>query len=152
MNSGNFRRGRHGALLDVAHFVQETYDFIADFEDLRPDLDDVAREQLLFVCGILLHTGHAAVLFAHVSGSDAQFCEQIPRGLVEFSRVPHHVHVAHVIAVPRMHRAFVCECLHIYFVFRSGGVLMQVLRARMVPTGSRPQFLFRGTCDPLTLF
>src|SRR5262249_52903305 len=32
-------------------------------------------------------------------------CQQVPRCLVELARIPHHVHVAHVVAVPRIDRA-----------------------------------------------
>jgi len=47
-----------------------------------------------------VHRGHAALLLAQVAGRDAYLVNQIPGRFVEFSDVPHHIDMAHMVAVP----------------------------------------------------
>jgi hypothetical protein len=42
-------------------------------------------------------------------GRQADCVEELPRCLIELSHVPHDVHVADVVAVPRIHSATVCK-------------------------------------------
>ncbi len=67
--------------------------------------DDIARPKFPFVGRILLYRSHHAVLFAHIGKRQPQAGKHLPRGLVEFSGVPHDVQVAHVVALPGVNRA-----------------------------------------------
>jgi hypothetical protein len=94
VNAGDFAGGGNLAGFGVAHFVAEADGFDADLEQLAFHLDDIARQQFTFIADILLNRGHAAAGFAQRSRGQPDPREQIPVGFVEFSHIPHDVHVA----------------------------------------------------------
>jgi hypothetical protein len=85
--------------------VPETDGFFADLEQNASDFDDVARQQFAPVADVLLDRGHAAAGFAQIGRGQPEPGEQIPVGLVEFTDIPHDIHVADVVALPRIDRA-----------------------------------------------
>jgi len=50
--------------------------------------------------------GHA---FEKVGASKPQIAAQMPGCFIEFFHVPHNVHVTHVVAMPWINRAAICE-------------------------------------------
>jgi hypothetical protein len=80
--------------------MPEAQALLGHLQHLRPDLDDVARKQLLLVGNILLHAGHAVALAAQISRRETDLAEQHPVRLVEFDAVGCDVHVSDVVAVP----------------------------------------------------
>src|SRR5690606_21742410 len=97
--------GGEGAALGVVHLVDEARHLLAHFEERRAHDDDIAGEQLALVSDVLLHGGHRAPLLAQECRGDAHRREEVPRRLVELADIPHDVHMAHVVALPRVHRA-----------------------------------------------
>ncbi|MHC2365864.1 hypothetical protein ACVIQT_000502 [Bradyrhizobium diazoefficiens] len=105
--------------LGVRHVVPEADRLVANLEQVAADLDDVAGQQLTLVGDVLLHGGHAATRAAQVARRQPKAGEQIPVGLVEFADIPHDVHVADMIALPRIDRAAIgCLLLHRNFSLR----------------------------------
>src|SRR5256712_7652897 len=99
--------GQHGDRGDligllVPHLVKEPDDLLSHFEDPGSDRNDIPGAQLPFVRGILLDPRHSAIVLAQERGCKAQRREQMPGGLVELADVPHHVHLSHVVALPRI--------------------------------------------------
>jgi hypothetical protein len=94
----------------VAHLVQEANGLFADLQQPAFDLDDIAGQQFPLVADVLLHRGHAAAGFAQIGRRQPYPREQIPVGLVEFADIPHDVHVADMIALPRIDRAAIGGC------------------------------------------
>src|SRR5262249_8977682 len=87
------------------HLVQEADRLVLDLEQRAPDLDDIAREQFALVGNVLLHASHAVPGFAQIGRCHAETGEEIPVGFVEFADIPHDVHMADVVALPRIDRA-----------------------------------------------
>src|SRR6185312_4516627 len=85
---------------------------VADLEQPAPDLDDIAGQQLALVGDVLLHRRHAAAGLAQIGRRQPEPREEIPVGLVEFPDIPHDVHVADVIALPRIDRAAIGRLCH----------------------------------------
>src|SRR2546427_2667766 len=99
--------GQHGDRGDligllVPHFVKEPDDLLSHFEDPGSNHNDISGAQLPFVRGILLDPRHSAIMVAQERGREAQRREHMPGGLVKLADVPHHVHVSHVVALPRI--------------------------------------------------
>src|SRR5687768_5765516 len=86
----------------VAHLVHEAGELFAHLEEGGAHDDGLAGVQLALVGDVLLHRRHATPVLFEERGGDAQLGEQVPRRLVELADVPHDVHVAHVVAVPRV--------------------------------------------------
>src|SRR5215472_15535578 len=86
--------------LRVRHLVKEPDYSFSYFQNSRLNCDQISREQLTFVDRFLLHSGHASPIVGQVGWSNPNMGQQMPCGLVELARVPHYVHVAHMIAVP----------------------------------------------------
>ena len=92
---------------DVNHFVPENKYLRPELQDPGVDIDDVPCDEFLLIGNILLHPCQPKVVFAHVACVDSKFCGKRPTSLIEFSRVPHDVHMTHVIALPRIDNATV---------------------------------------------
>ncbi len=107
MDHGQDANRGHLARLRVAHFVHELYNLVPTLKHSRAHGDHVAREQFVLVGDVLLHGRHRARIVAKEGSSDSELREQVPGRLVEFSDVPHYVHVPHVVAVPGVDRAAV---------------------------------------------
>ena len=105
MHAGELADGRDLAGLGVAHFVHEADRSVADLAQRGADFDDVAREQLALIGDVLLHRRHAAAGVAQIGRRQPEPREEIPGGLVELADIPHDVHVADMVAVPRIDRA-----------------------------------------------
>src|SRR2546421_5283598 len=106
----NVDSGQHGDRGDligllVPHLVKEPDDLLSHFEDPGSDRNDIPGAQLPFVRGILLDPCHPAIVLAPERGREAQRREHMPGGLVELADVPHHAHVSHVGALPRINGA-----------------------------------------------
>jgi len=71
-----------------------------DLDDPGAHHEHVPGPQFAAVAQMLLHRGHAAIFASQVRGGHPHQGEQVPGGLVEFPHEPHHIHVAHVIALP----------------------------------------------------
>ena len=77
------------------------------------DLDDISGQQFAAVGNVLLNSGHAAAGFPQIGRRQPDPREQIPVGLVEFADIPHDVHVADMVALPRIERpAIGCRRIH----------------------------------------
>src|SRR6516225_1421726 len=61
---------------------------------------------------VLLDRGHTAVLLGEVGGRQPKCGKEVPVRLVKFADVPHDVHVTDVVALPRIHGAFVDDRAH----------------------------------------
>jgi len=61
------------------------------------------------VADVLLDRRHAAAALAEIGRRQADLGEQMPSRLVELADIPHHVHMADVIALPRIDRAAIGE-------------------------------------------
>jgi hypothetical protein len=57
----------------------------------------------MFVSSFLLHGHHGPLILAQVRGCDSNLAQQVPRGFIKFTCVPHHIHVAHMITLPGIH-------------------------------------------------
>src|SRR5262249_52451239 len=90
---------------NVAHLMHEAHGLIADFKQSAFDLDEVSGKHLTLVGDILLHGGHTAARLAHIARREAEPSKKIPVCLVKFTHVPHDVHVADVITLPRINSA-----------------------------------------------
>src|SRR2546422_5774385 len=102
--------GQHGDRRDLAgllvpHLVEEPDDLLSHLENPGSNRNDVPGEELPFVRSILLDPRHPAIMLAQERGREAQRGEEMPGGLVELADVPHHVHVSHVVTLPRIDRA-----------------------------------------------
>src|SRR5207253_7166287 len=86
-----------------------------EFEQFAGHLDDIAGQQFALVADILLHGGHAAPAVAQIARRQPEPREQIPVRLVELADIPHDVHVADMIALPRTDRAAIGRLLHRIF-------------------------------------
>lgn len=100
------RGGRcNGLRLLISHLVIEAYYFFAHLQNPGPNRDEVAGEEFLLIGRVLLDACHAPVVLAHVGGSNSDLVKQIPRCLIEPSRVPHDIHVSHVVTMRWAHNA-----------------------------------------------
>src|SRR2546427_9624722 len=105
VDSGQY--GDRGYLIGllVPHLVEEPDDLLSHFEDPGSDRNDIPGAQLPFVRSVLLDSRHPSIVLAQERGGEAQRREQMPGGLVKLADVPHHIHVSHVVALPRVDRA-----------------------------------------------
>ena len=95
----------------LVHAVREVNCLVVYLEHLRHDFHGVAGEQFLPVVDGLFDRGHAPALLAQIGCRKAESRQERPRRLVELAGVPHHVHVAHVIAMPRINQAAIGDRL-----------------------------------------
>src|SRR5262245_6022156 len=96
----------------IAHFMQEADRLFAQLQKPAPDLDDIACEQLAPVGDVLLYAGHPAAGLPEITRRQPEPGEQVPVGLVELADIPHDVHVADMVALPRIDRAAIGGFLH----------------------------------------
>src|SRR5579859_6057808 len=96
-------RGKFLGLL-ICHFVGKEEGFFANLLEGRADGDGVAGEQFAFVLDALFHRDQANPFLAQARGRQPHGRKKLPGGLIKFAHVPHHVHVAHVIAMPGINR------------------------------------------------
>src|SRR5690348_10911021 len=82
---------------------------LAHFMKPGPDRDQIACQQLALILDALLYGHHPDALFAHALAGQSGQSQQVPSRLIEFSDIPHDIHVAHVIAMPRINRSAICE-------------------------------------------
>ena len=94
-------RGKFLGLL-ICHFVAKDEGFFANLLEGRADGNGVAGEQFAFVLDALFHRDQANPFLAQARGRQPHGRKKLPGGLIKFAHVPHHVHVAHVIAMPRI--------------------------------------------------
>jgi hypothetical protein len=107
MYAGERRRRRHFVSIGLAHLVMEPDRLVLDVKQHRVDGEDIARQELALLLDGLLDRRHAALIPAQECGREPECMKEVPRPLVELADVPHDVHVAHLVAVPRIHRALV---------------------------------------------
>jgi hypothetical protein len=110
VSGGEFASGGDFAGLGVAHLVHQADRLVADLEQHTFDLDNIAGQQFALVGDALLRRDHAVAGFPQVSRRQSDPRKQIPVGLVEFADVPHDVHVADMVALPRIDRAAIGCC------------------------------------------
>src|SRR6266702_1332957 len=89
----------------ICHFVGKDEGFFANLLEGRADGDGVAGEQFAFVLDALFHRDQANPFLTQPRGRQPHGRKKLPGGLIKFAHVPHYVHVAHVIAVPRIDRS-----------------------------------------------
>src|SRR3954469_10221351 len=89
----------------VAHFVHELGHSLAHLDEGGAHRDGIAGEELAPVSNVLLHGRHAPPVLFQEGGRDPGRGEEIPGRFIELAHVPHDVHVAHVVAVPRIDHA-----------------------------------------------
>src|SRR3954468_12812492 len=109
MDRRDFASGRDLPGLRIAHLMPEADRLYSEIEQFAGDLDDVARQQFALVADGLLHGGHAAAAVTQIAWRQSEPREQIPVRLVELAGIPHDVHVADVIALPRINRAAIAR-------------------------------------------
>src|SRR5579863_5046532 len=78
-------------------------------DQVAPNLDDIPSHELVLIRDILLDTSYPERLVAEIRRGQPDVREEIPGRFIEFSNVPHDVHVTHVVAVPGEDRAAVCD-------------------------------------------
>jgi hypothetical protein len=104
VNAGDLANRGDFAGLGVAHLVPESDRFFADLEQHASNFDDISSQQFAPVGDILLNRSHATAGFPEESRRQPDPREQIPVGLVELADIPHDVHVADMVALPRIDR------------------------------------------------
>src|ERR1700741_2640775 len=114
MDRGQLAACGRFASLDIDHVVSQTKHLLAQLENAAADFDNVAGEKFALVADVLLDPRHAAAALAEMGRRHAGLGEQVPGGFVELTDVPHHVHMAHVIAVPRIDRATIGQYIRHY--------------------------------------
>jgi len=87
----------------VSHFLKKANRFIPDFTDFRANCDQIAGMQFTLVLNPLINRGHANALILESLWGETECRQDLPPGLVEFPDVPHHVHMPHLIALPRIY-------------------------------------------------
>src|SRR5512134_1647515 len=93
----------------VAHLVKEMNRFFLDLQDAGPDRNHIPCVQFLLVRDVLLDGGHSAPLRLQKGWGQGERGKKLPCGFVELPDVPHDVHVSHVIAMPRVDNAAICD-------------------------------------------
>ena len=112
MHAGELAARRGLAVLDVDHVVGETKHFATDVEHAAANLDESpAISSRLYV---LLHRRHAAPARAQIARGYADPGEQMPGRLVELADIPHHAHMADMIALPRIDRAAISQNIRLH--------------------------------------
>ena len=91
--------------------MREAQHLFAYFDDRGIDRDRGTGHQFALVLKVLLDGRHAALPVTQVRRVEAEPREQLPRGLVEFADIPHDIHVAHVVAMPRVYRTLISDLL-----------------------------------------
>ena len=93
--------------LRIAHLVYKTQRFVADLEKAAADFHDFAREQFALVGDVLLNRRHPALFGSQIGRREPDARQMTPIRFVEFAHVPHDVHVADLVALPRIDATFV---------------------------------------------
>src|SRR5215469_5749234 len=91
--------------LIVRHLVHKADRFLFHFQYSRTNADEIACTQFTLVFNMLLHCGHSGPFAGEAGPRQAKAQEKLPCSFIEFSHIPHYVHVAHMIAVPRINGA-----------------------------------------------
>src|SRR5215475_12704091 len=112
MHGRDLAGGDDLAGLGIAHFMQEADGLFAQLQQPASDLDNVAGKQLALVADVLLHAGHTAAGLPEIARRQTKPREHVPVGLVELADVPHDVHVADMVALPRIDRAAIGGFVH----------------------------------------
>jgi hypothetical protein len=129
----------------------KTNNLLAHFDKVRLYSDQVAGDQFFAILNGLLNRRHAAVFPPQIGGGQPELVEEIPRRFIEFSDIPHDIHVADMVALPRIHGSQISdEFVHGCFP-RLERLSAAVPRSRLVAPGARsadrPDNLPRGTID-----
>ena len=90
-------------------FVRENKRGMAAVEQTIQYKRELLAGDVVTVHSVLVDGGHAALRAAQVRQRQPDGVEQLPARLVELADVPHDVHVADVVAVPRVDGAAVGE-------------------------------------------
>src|SRR5215472_10902634 len=133
-----YKNGAGGKLtvLFVRHLVRKTDGFLFYFQYRGTNADEVAGMQLALVFNVLLHGGHTCAFAQEAGSRQAHVGKEVPCRFIELAHVPHHIHVAHMIAVPGINSPAVSKDR-----LRHGGTL---------PFRKRDQFGKKGadcTCE-----
>lgn len=97
--------GYDNVALVVGHFVDETKALLFEFKERGSNRDDISSVQFLDVGDVLIDRSHSALCRSEKARRQAKHVEKLPSGLIELADVPHDVHVADMIAVPRIDSA-----------------------------------------------
>src|SRR5579863_6286556 len=104
MHRRNLAGRSHLLRLGIRHLVHKANHLLADFQNPRSHFNHVARHQLALVANVLLHPGHTELPFPQIRRRNSHRSKQIPVRLIELAHVPGNVHVADLIALPRIRR------------------------------------------------
>src|SRR5262245_51370113 len=121
VNGGDLANRGDFAGFRIAHLVHETQRLVADLEKTTADFDDLTGQEFALVGDVLLHRRHPPLLGAQIGGREPDARHVIPIGFVELAHVPHDVHVADLVALPRIDATLVGDRVQDWVRDRFGG-------------------------------
>jgi hypothetical protein len=108
MDPDKFSLGDDLIRMAFCHHMTETYTLAFYFQDAGSYSDDISGDDLRFVFRFLFNGNHSAIGAAQIFRRHAYCGKKLPRGFIEFFRIKLHVHVAHMVALPRIYDPPVC--------------------------------------------
>src|SRR5215471_13595491 len=108
MHSDKGRGGNDLTSHVVLHLMKEAERLILHVNYSRTNADRVPVDQFALEFRVLLHRCHSHSLLAKARRGETEVRQQLPAGFIKFGGVPHHIHVPHVVALPRIDSAPIC--------------------------------------------